>query len=253
MSTVKQIEANRRNAQKSTGPTTESGRRASSLNAYKHGLTGQLFVMTAGEAEAHQRFTTAMLEDLKPVGIMEETLARSLADAYWRLNRASIIENNIFTVEAFQEEYLAIGEAARQGLECRFNDVNRSRSAVASFVNDPHRFQLLTVYEARLHRRAQADLRQLRELQAARRIGQKALEQQTTAQQNVAMEKPATAPPQPRPEPAVPSPVATQAIDLETLNTSNGFVCSSIPKTLKEIENYIMADPRRPGIDCLRT
>ena len=240
MSSQKQIEANRRNAQKSTGPRTESGRRASGINAYKHGLTGQLFLMTAEEAEAHERYTASMLQDLKPVGAMEETLARSVADSHWRLNRAVIIENNIFAAEAFDDEAIAAREAAKSGVESRFNDVNRARSAVTSFLHDPHRFQLLTVYEARLHRKAQADLRQLRELQAARRIAE------TQAQE--AAEPARTTPlPQPQPEPANPAPVATQTIDLENLNAPNGFVCSPAATAEKQIENYIIAGPSNGG------
>ncbi len=233
MSTFKQVEANRRNSQKSTGPRTEAGRRNSSLNAYKHGLTGQLFVMTADEAEAHERYTASMLQDLKPVGAMEETLARAVADSHWRINRAVIIENNIFAAEAFNQEAFAAREAAKLGTESRFNDVSRARAAVNSFLSDPKRFHLLTVYEARLHRKAQADLRQLRELQAERRAEEKA-EQQT---------KPTHQPPAPRPEPANPAAVAIQTPDPESLNPPNGFVCSPPPMSEKEIEKYLMADP----------
>jgi hypothetical protein len=38
MATLKQIEANRLNAQKSTGPTTESGKATSSQNSLKSGI-----------------------------------------------------------------------------------------------------------------------------------------------------------------------------------------------------------------------
>ncbi len=228
MSTARQIEANRRNAQKSTGPRTESGRRASSLNAYKHGLTGQLFIMSAEDAEAHERFTASLLQDLKPVGAMEETLARSIADSHWRLNRAAIIENNIFASEVFREELGAERDAARLGVECRFNDVSRARAAVTAFVSDPQRFQLLTVYEARLHRRAQADLKQLRELQAERRTAPEKPEQQT--QPTV---------------PAKPVATATQTPESADLSSPNGFVCSPAPTSAQEIEKYLMVDPRQ--------
>ncbi len=193
--------------------------------------------MTAEDAEAHARFTASILQDLKPVGAMEETLARSIADSHWRMNRAAIIDNNIFASEVFRDELGAVREAARQGVECRFNDVSRACAMVTAFVSDPQRFHLLTVYEARLHRKAQADLRQLRELQSARRA--EAEHEKKDIQQ----------PPAPRPEPAKPAATATQTTDSESLNFQNGFVCSPAPLSekaaIQEIEKYLMADPRQ--------
>jgi len=49
MSTEKQIEANRRNAQKSTGPRTTEGKAASRGNAVKHGLTAEQIAIIPGE------------------------------------------------------------------------------------------------------------------------------------------------------------------------------------------------------------
>ena len=44
------LRANRLNAQKSTGPRTEAGKQRSSLNATRHGLTGQVLTLTALQA-----------------------------------------------------------------------------------------------------------------------------------------------------------------------------------------------------------
>jgi hypothetical protein len=41
-----QIAANRRNAHKSTGPRTEEGKNRSRCNAFRHGLTAQVTLMT---------------------------------------------------------------------------------------------------------------------------------------------------------------------------------------------------------------
>jgi hypothetical protein len=172
MATARQTDANRRNSQKSTGPRTPAGKRTSSLNAYKHGLTGQLVIMTAEEAEARDRFTDAICADLKPVGAMEETLVQSIADSHWRIHRAVAIEDNIFAAEAWSEENRAAEKAAAAGTESAYDSIDRALAPMRTFTNDPKRFHLLTTYEMRLHRKAQADLKQLRELQAARRAAE---------------------------------------------------------------------------------
>ena len=45
MSTLRQIEANRRNAQKSTGPTSVTGKAASSMNALKSGIHAKSLIL----------------------------------------------------------------------------------------------------------------------------------------------------------------------------------------------------------------
>ena len=49
MSSLKQIEANRRNALKSTGPTTQEGKERSRCNALRHGLSAETIISRAGE------------------------------------------------------------------------------------------------------------------------------------------------------------------------------------------------------------
>jgi hypothetical protein len=55
MTTMKQIEANRRNAQSSTGPATAEGRKNSSKNAWKHGLTAREVTVDEAEAKSSPR------------------------------------------------------------------------------------------------------------------------------------------------------------------------------------------------------
>jgi hypothetical protein len=52
MTSFKQIEANRRNAGKSTGPTTEAGNQRSRCNAVRHGLTAETVIGALEDAEA---------------------------------------------------------------------------------------------------------------------------------------------------------------------------------------------------------
>ena len=71
----KQLEANRRNAHLSTGPKTEEGKRRASLNALRHGLTGQVTAMTDADRVAHDQFSQALIQSLAPEGAMEIQLA----------------------------------------------------------------------------------------------------------------------------------------------------------------------------------
>jgi hypothetical protein len=92
MTSTAQITANRKNAQKSTGPLTTNGKAIVSQNALKHGLLAKEVVVTMGEgAESPDEFDALLddlLEQLGAVGPVEEMLVEKIAIAYWRLRRA---------------------------------------------------------------------------------------------------------------------------------------------------------------------
>src|ERR1039457_867292 len=98
----KQLEANRNNALLSHGPVTEAGRKRSSMNALRHGLTGQVTSMTDEDRAAHDTFSKALMKDLAPAGAMEVQLAQRIATDSWRLNRISAIEDNLFALGQLQ-------------------------------------------------------------------------------------------------------------------------------------------------------
>src|SRR5205085_2883771 len=87
MATERQIEANRLNAQKSTGPRTPEGRAAVRLNGVKHGITAQTLVLK-GEIEAD---FTDLLDSYEaehqPETPTEVSLVLQLAMSTWRLRR----------------------------------------------------------------------------------------------------------------------------------------------------------------------
>jgi hypothetical protein len=86
--TQSQFAANRANAKLSTGPRTEEGKKRSSLNAFRHGLTGQIVIHTPEDQAAFQKHCDAIREALAPVGALEFDLAQAIAEDKWRLNRA---------------------------------------------------------------------------------------------------------------------------------------------------------------------
>jgi hypothetical protein len=89
---------NRRNATRSTGPATPEGKRRSSLNALRHGLTGQTVVLPEDDLAAYQRHCTQFHAELKPQGLLETKAVQTIADTYWRLDRIRAMENNLFSL-----------------------------------------------------------------------------------------------------------------------------------------------------------
>jgi hypothetical protein len=96
MSSLKQIEANRRNALKSTGPTTEEGKEHSRCNAVRHGLTAETVIADLEDAEDYQAFEAAIITDYNAQTAVERELVLRLASVLWRLRRAIGIESGIF-------------------------------------------------------------------------------------------------------------------------------------------------------------
>ena len=95
MATNKQIEANRRNATKSTGPKTEAGKQTSRTNAWKHGLAAKNMLYSPMRHEDHNAFhemRNDLMKSWQPVGLKEEQLVDMIASAYNRMQRLEKIE-----------------------------------------------------------------------------------------------------------------------------------------------------------------
>jgi hypothetical protein len=102
MSTLRQIEANRRNARLSTGPVTDEGKRRSRQNALRHGLTGETVIKSLEEAEDYAAFEMAITADYDAESVVERELVLRLASLLWRLQRATAIETGLFEIQARQ-------------------------------------------------------------------------------------------------------------------------------------------------------
>jgi len=95
MSTEAQILANRRNAQKSTGPRTNEGKAAVSQNAVKHGLLAARDVITSESQADFDLYRQQLLAELAPVSPMESMLAERIVSLSWRLKRTGRIQNQV--------------------------------------------------------------------------------------------------------------------------------------------------------------
>ena len=87
MTTPCTIEANRKNAGRSTGPKTPKGKGRASQNAVRHGFRSDLAVLPFEQADAWERHRDGVVRSLKPVGTLEEALALRAALCLWRLQR----------------------------------------------------------------------------------------------------------------------------------------------------------------------
>jgi hypothetical protein len=92
----KQLNANRGNAKKSTGPRTTTGKNVARHNAVKHGLRASKTVVIEDEnQQAFEEFHARFMEHLKPIATLEELLAGRIITLAWRLNRITRIESGL--------------------------------------------------------------------------------------------------------------------------------------------------------------
>jgi hypothetical protein len=100
MTSFRQIEANRRNARKSTGPITEEGKLRSRCNAVRHGLTAETVIGALEDAEDYKAFEAAVIADYDAQSAVERELVLRLASLLWRLRRATTMETGLFDIQA---------------------------------------------------------------------------------------------------------------------------------------------------------
>jgi hypothetical protein len=178
--TQKQIEANRRNARKSTGPKSpnedtrtclsrnESGNHVrrgqgkirAALNGWRHGLTGQVLTMAQEDRDAFETFARELRNAWFPVGPLETQIAQAIAEDEWRLNRARAIENNV----------IALGHSSIDGeIETINTQLHAAMTQARVFWRNPEKFALLSLYEQRISRKLERNESRLRTLQTERK------------------------------------------------------------------------------------
>ena len=89
--TEKQLVANRRNAQRSTGPHTPQGKAVSRYNALKHGILAKAVIPEPLEGyesrEEFEELLRTLRQECAPATALEEMMVERIAIAYWRLAR----------------------------------------------------------------------------------------------------------------------------------------------------------------------
>jgi hypothetical protein len=150
MSTPHRTEINRTNA--------ESGKKRSSLNALRHGLTGQIVVMPAEDLAAYQSHVKSFTDEYHPQGATEAHLVQALADTSWRLNRVAAQETNLLSLGL---DHPTTIEAPTQ--------IQDAMSIAAALESQSKALSNLSMHSQRLSRQFERTVTQLRDLQQTRR------------------------------------------------------------------------------------
>ena len=154
---------NRANAAKSTGPRTEAGKQRSSLNALRHGLTGQTIVLPTEDHSAYERHSQSFLAEYRPKDSTETQLVQSLIDTSWRMNRAAAVETNLFSLGIIEME---------DRLRANHPEAEAALAMALAFREHMRAFANISINSQRLARQFERTLAQLRQIQAERRAAE---------------------------------------------------------------------------------
>src|SRR3954453_15253360 len=93
MISQKKLDANLRNAQLSTGPTSDEGKAVASRNAFKHGTYASNPLVMGEDPAEYAQFRAGLLKALHPGDAMQEVLADRVCSWAWKLRRAGDVED----------------------------------------------------------------------------------------------------------------------------------------------------------------
>ena len=96
MSTTAQINANQMNATRSTGPRTPEGKKASSANATRHGLTGKFALLPGEDPEEYAKLLLTYQNEFQPTTGHENFLVTQLAQSRWKMDRTERLQAEAF-------------------------------------------------------------------------------------------------------------------------------------------------------------
>ena len=132
MSTPAQAAASIANAKLSTGPSSDAGKQTVSANALNHGLASAnpAHVALPGEEELLATHIESYRKAYAPANQPEEDLVRTLAESYWRLQRAHKLENALFSQVLTQDDYKALEPITAKAMAWSDKDTGLQRMAL---------------------------------------------------------------------------------------------------------------------------
>jgi hypothetical protein len=132
MSSPAQAAASVANSKLSTGPSSDAGKQTVSSNALDHGLASSkpAHIALPGEETAFATHLESYRKAYAPANQPEEDLVRTLAESYWRLERAHKLENALFTQILTQDDYKDLDPITAQALAWSNKDTGLQRMAL---------------------------------------------------------------------------------------------------------------------------
>lgn len=95
MASPAQLNANRLNAQRSTGPRTAEGKAASRFNALKYGIEARSLVLPGEDPAALEALALEYHQQFDPFGPLEDYLVQTVVQADWNRRRYTRVEAQI--------------------------------------------------------------------------------------------------------------------------------------------------------------
>src|SRR5580693_2662346 len=104
MATTRQIQANRANAKRSTGPVTEAGKQASSQNATRHGLLSGCIALKSESVDQWENLLASLVAEFQPSTANELILVETMAAARWRIVRICMLQTATLEMETADQD-----------------------------------------------------------------------------------------------------------------------------------------------------
>jgi hypothetical protein len=115
MANEKQINANRKNALKSTGPRSAVGKLISSRNSIRHGFYASNVLLPDEDRQEFVRMCRRLVLIYAPSSVLEEEQVRMIAETRWQLRRANLVDTELFQIYRYYEgEQRSVGTAFAQ-------------------------------------------------------------------------------------------------------------------------------------------
>ncbi|MBN2130345.1 MAG: hypothetical protein JW741_12655 [Sedimentisphaerales bacterium] len=169
MATTAQIQANRSNAQKSTGPRTAQGKAIVAQNALKHGLRTEKAVIAGEDVGEFEFYRDELLGELAPAGAVESVLAERVVSLSWRLRRAERAQNEAFDTLLARVAADPFRTNARAAEADGLQETPLGRAVIRDFANG-RVLERLSMYERRIEYSLYKSMNELQKLRLTREL-----------------------------------------------------------------------------------